>query len=57
MFYMVYLGKTLHILQQVRNYAACLIMRFDKNEHITHVLRYLHWRMDNKVLFYTYKVF
>ena len=55
-------GKTLHILQRVQNYAARLIMRFGKSEHITPVLRYLHWlpvdaRVDYKVLLYTYKAY
>ena len=48
--------KTLHILQRVRNYAARLILRFGKNEHITPML--LHWlHVDYKLLLYTYKAF
>ena len=42
--------------------ATRLIMRFSISEHITPVLRYLHWfpvkvRVDYKVLLHTYKAF
>ena len=52
----------LHILQRVQNYAARLILRFGRSEHITPVLYYLHWlsvelRVDYKMLLYTYKAF
>ena len=54
--------KTLHTLQRVQNYAARLILRFGRSEHITPVLYYLHWlpvelRVDYKMLLYTYKAF
>ena len=54
--------KTLHIVQRVQNYAARLILRFGKSEHITHVLYYPHWLLvelsvEYKVLLYTYEAF
>ena len=52
--------RMLHISQRVQNYAARLILRFGKSEHITP----LHWlpvelRVDYKMLLYnyTYKAF
>ena len=51
--------KTLHIVQY---YAAYMMIRFGKSEHITPVLRYLHqfpvelW-VDYKILLYTYNHF
>ena len=52
--------KTLHILQRVQDYAARLILRFSKSEHITPVLYYIHWlpvelRVDYNIVLYTYK--
>lgn len=51
---------TLQILQRVQNYAARMIVRLGKDEHVTPVLHDLHWlpikmRVHFKVLLYTYK--
>ena len=51
---------TLQILQRVQNYAASMIVRLGKDEHVTPVLHDIHWhpikmRVNFKVLLYTYK--
>jgi len=48
-------------LQLVQNYAARLVTRTHKREHITTVLFQLHWlpvrfRSFNKIMFHTFKV-
>jgi len=53
-------GKLLHKLQRVQNAAARLVTRTKKFDHITPVLKQLHWlpvkeRIDYKVLLLTYK--
>ncbi len=51
--------KTIRQLQLIQNAAARILTRTRKSEHITPVLRYLHWlpvtfRIDFKVLFLVY---
>ena len=36
-------NTTLQILQQIQNYAARMIVRFGKDEYMTHGLHDLHW--------------
>ena len=53
-------AKTTNALQRVQNCAARLIMRSGRRDHMTPVLRELHWlplelRVNYKVLMYTYK--
>ena len=50
------------ILQRVKNYAAHMIARFGRDEHVAHVLYDLHWlpielHVHFKILLYTYKRF
>lgn len=52
--------KSLHKLQLVQNTAACIISRTRSTEHITPVLKQLHWlpvhlRVNFKILLLTYK--
>ena len=52
--------STLKILQQVQNYAACIVTCLGRNEHITLMLHDFHWLpVDMQtvyiILLYTYK--
>ena len=52
---------TISKLQKIQNYAARIITRTKKSEHITPVLRQLHWlpikeRIEYKILLIVYKV-
>ena len=48
-------AKTTNVLQCVQNCAVRLIMRSGCRDHMTPVLRELHWLPFDKVLVYTYK--
>ena len=53
--------KDISKLQRIQNSAACLVTKTRKSDHITPVLRKLHWlpvrkRITYKILLITYKV-
>ena len=54
--------KSIHRLQLAQNATACIIKRTPKREHMTPVLRDLHWlpinrRIEFKILLFVFKAF